>query len=394
MSSDSAQTSAKVSPLYDPRLRSYFFQTLLIIVVAYLFYAAATNAIANLRAAKIATGLGFWNNPAGFAISQTLIPYDLTSTYGRAFWVGLTNTLLVAFVGVIFATLLGFTVGIARLSRNWIIAQMAMIYVEMIRNLPLLLQLFFWYNAVLKPLPSPRDSFVFGGGFFLNNRGLFTPQPIFGEGSGLIWIALGVAVVAAIAIARWAHVRQMATGQQFPSGWAALGLIIGLPVLAFFVAGQPVTLNYPKLSGFNYSGGIQVIPELFALLLGLVTYTAGFIAEVVRSGIMAVSKGQTEAAESIGLKHKHTLNLVVVPQAMRVIIPPLTSQYLNLAKNSTLGVAIGYPDLVQVFAGTVLNQTGQAIEVIGITMAVFLLLSLITSYLMNLYNEKMKIVER
>jgi general L-amino acid transport system permease protein len=388
------ETTPKVSPLYDPRVRSYFFQTLLIVVVGYLLYSAATNAIDNLRAAKIATGLGFWNTQAGFEVSQSLIPFSALSSYGQAFWVGLLNTLLVGFIGVFFATILGFAVGISRLSKNWIIAQMAMIYVEVIRNLPLLLQLFFWYNAVLKPLPVPKDSLSFGGGIFINNRGLFLPEPIFGAGSWLIWVCLAVGGVASLFIRSWAKKRQEATGEQFPTGLVATGLILGLPVLGYLLAGMPITLNYPSLKGFNFSGGMQVIPELFALILGLVTYTAGFIAEIVRAGIMAVSKGQTEASESLGIKHKHTLNLVVIPQAMRVIIPPLTSQYLNLVKNSTLGVAIGYPDLVQIFAGTVLNQTGQAIEVIGITMAVYLAISLITSFIMNIYNNKMKIVER
>lgn len=384
-----------MSPLYDPRVRSYFFQILLVVVVGYLLYSAVTNAISNLRAANIATGLKFWNNQAGFAISQTLIPHDTTSsTYGNAFWVGLLNTLLVGVIGVFFATILGFAIGIARLSKNWIIAQMAMIYVEIIRNLPLLLQLFFWYNAVLKPLPSPKDSINFGAGFFLNNRGLFFPEPVFTSGSWMIWSALAIAVAGSIYTAIWAKRRQAQTGEQFPVGLVTLALIFILPAFAYFVAGQPVNFSYPVLKGFNFSGGLQVIPELAALILGLVTYTAGFIAEIVRAGIEAVNKGQSEAANSLGLKNKHTLKFVVIPQAMRVIIPPLTSQYLNLIKNSTLGVAIGYPDLVQIFAGTVLNQTNQAIEVIGITMGVYLLISLITSSLMNIYNEKMKIVER
>ncbi len=395
MSSHSTQNATKVSPLYDPRVRSYFFQILLVVVVGYLLYSAVTNAISNLRAANIATGLKFWNNQAGFAISQTLIPHDTTSsTYGNAFWVGLLNTLLVGVIGVFFATILGFAIGIARLSKNWIIAQMAMIYVEIIRNLPLLLQLFFWYNAVLKPLPSPKDSINFGAGFFLNNRGLFFPEPVFTSGSWMIWSALAIAVAGSIYTAIWAKRRQAQTGEQFPVGLVTLALIFILPAFAYFVAGQPVNFSYPVLKGFNFSGGLQVIPELAALILGLVTYTAGFIAEIVRAGIEAVNKGQSEAANSLGLKNKHTLKFVVIPQAMRVIIPPLTSQYLNLIKNSTLGVAIGYPDLVQIFAGTVLNQTNQAIEVIGITMGVYLLISLITSSLMNIYNEKMKIVER
>lgn len=395
MPNQHSEESASVSPLYNPSVRSAFFQILLVVVVFYLFYSAATNAIDNLRSQKIAGGFGFWNSTAGFAISQSLIHHDtVASTYGNAFWVGLLNTLLVGFIGVFFATILGFAVGIARLSKNWIVAQMAMIYVEVIRNLPLLLQLFFWYNAVLKPLPSPRDSISLGAGFFLNNRGMFFPEPVFASGSWLIGAALILAIAISIYVAMWAKKRQTATGEQFPVGVTSIALIVLLPVLAYFVSGKPISFSHPVLKGFNFDGGIQVIPELVALILGLVTYTAGFIAEIVRAGILAVSKGQSEAAHSLGLKNNHTLKFVVIPQAMRVIIPPLTSQYLNLIKNSTLGVAIGYPDLVQVFAGTVLNQTNQAIEVIAITMLVYLLISLITSALMNIYNEKMKIVER
>jgi general L-amino acid transport system permease protein len=383
------------SILYDPRVRGAVYQVVVVAGLVALVYFAATNAKVNLERAHITTGLDFLSRNAGFDINQTLISYNATTgTYGRAFLVGLLNTLVLAAIGVVIATLLGFVIGIARLSTNWIVAKVASVYVELVRNIPLLLQLFFWYNAVLKPLPSPRQSLDFGSGFFLNNRGLFLPEPVLGEGGGIIPLVFLFGLVAAFGYSRWARRRQMATGQQSPVGFMAAVLIVGLPIVAYFAAGQPVTFNYPSLRGFNFTGGMQIYPEFVAMLLGLSIYTAAFIAEIVRAGILAVSKGQTEAARSLGLRASPTLRLVIIPQAMRVIIPPLTNQYLNLTKNSSLAVAIGYPDLVQVFAGTVLNQTGQAIEVIGITMAVYLFISLVTSLVMNLYNRRVAIVER
>ena len=390
---------ARASLLYDPRLRAIVYQVALTATVVFLVYTAATNAIANLRAARIASGFGFLNTTSGFDINQTLIPYSAAgSTYGEAFIVGLLNTLLVASIGIVLATVLGFVVGIARLSKNWIVAKLAMIYVEVIRNLPLLLQLLFWYVAVLAALPSPRQAVNVGDAFFLSNRGLVLPGPIFHSGARLIPAALLIGLVATFFFARWARRVQEETGRQYPVGLTALGLIVGLPALVWLLVaatvGNPITFDVPRLQGFNFRGGMQVFPEFVALLVGLVTYTAGFIAEVVRAGILAVSKGQTEAASALGLRPGHTLRLVVIPQAMRVIIPPLTSQYLNLTKNSSLAVVIGYPDLVQIFMGTVLNQTGQAIEVVAITMAVYLTISLVTSAVMNVYNRRMAIVER
>lgn len=394
MANEHAPEQGKASLFYDPKVRGIVYQVVLLAIVGFLIYEAATNAAENLRRARIASGLGFWNNTAGFDINQALIEYSATSSYGRAFWVGLLNTVLVSAIGIVLATVLGFAVGVARLSRNWIVAKIAMVYVEVIRNLPLLLQLFFWYNAVLKPLPGPRESINMGAGALLNNRGLFVPMPIFGEGAALIAFAFLVAVFGSIAFYLWAKKQQMATGRQYPIGLVTLGLLIVLPVLAYFAAGRPVSFDMPELRGFNVRGGLTVFPEFVALLLGLTTYTAGFIAEVVRAGILAVSRGQTEAANALGLRPGPTLRLVIIPQAMRVIIPPLTSNYLNLTKNSSLAVVIGYPDLVQVFAGTVLNQTGQALEIIGITMAVYLTFSLLTSAFMNYYNRRMALVER
>jgi general L-amino acid transport system permease protein len=387
-------TRPKAPLIYNPKVRGMAYQAVLCAVIVFLAWSAIRNAAENLARAKIATGFGFWDNTAGFDISQTLIDYSTTSTYGRAFWVGLINTLVVAGLGIVLATILGFLIGIARLSKNWLVARMAGFYVEIIRNIPLLLQLLFWYNAVLKALPAMRESLTIPGGGFLNNRGLFLPQPVFQPGSGWVLIAVALGAVGAIVYRTWARRRQMLTGQQAPVLWVSLGLVIGLPLAVLALSGFPIAFNYPEAGRFNIRGGMEMLPEFMALLFGLVIYTAAFIAEVVRAGIGAVARGQTEAAYSLGLRPGANLRLVVIPQAMRVIIPPLTSQYLNLTKNSTLAVAIGYPDLVQIFAGTVLNQTGQAVEVIVITMAVYLTISLVTSGLMNLYNRRMALVER
>jgi general L-amino acid transport system permease protein len=394
MSAVPASERPRVSLLYNPRFRTIAYQALLCGIIAFLAWSAVDNAIENLRRAHIASGFDFWDYTSGFDISQTLIDYSSQSTYGRAFWVGLLNTLLVAGLGVVMATVLGFLVGIARLSKNWLLSHLAGGYVELIRNLPLLLQLLFWYNAVLKALPEMRDSLAIPGGAFLNNRGLFLPQPAFQPGFGAVLVALAIGVVGSIAFRVWARKRQEQTGQQAPVLLVALGLIVGLPLVVFLLAGSPITLSYPEMGRFNIRGGLEVLPELAALLFGLVVYTGAFIAEVVRAGILAVSHGQTEAAYSLGLRPGPSLRLVVIPQAMRVIVPPLTNQYLNLTKNSSLAVFVGYPDLVQVFTGTVLNQTGQAVEVVAVTMAVYLTISLVTSLVMNWYNNRIALVER
>src|SRR5665213_143950 len=390
----SGSEPARVAFYNDPKVRSIAYQVALCIVIAFLVWGAASNAIYNLEKAHIASGFGFWHHTAGFDISQTLIPYSNLSTYGRAFWVGLLNTLLVASLGIFFATIIGFIVGISRLSSNWLVAKAASFYVETIRNIPLLLQLLFWYNAVLKALPSLRESIKIPGGIFLNNRGLFLPEPIFKNGFLFVLIAFVIGVIVSIGFYIWARKRQEKTGQQAPVFLSALGLVIVFPVIVYLLAGVPLEFGYPEAGRFNITGGVEVVPEFAALLFGLSVYTAAFIAEVVRAGITSVSHGQTEAAYSLGVLPGPTLRLVVVPQAMRVIIPPLTSQDLNLLKNSSLAVAIGYPDLVQVFTGTVLNQTGQAVEVVAITMAVYLTISLVTSLLMNFYNSRIALVER
>ena len=389
-----APPATKHSLWNDPNFRAVFFQALTLGGVIFLGILLVNNVMANLERQGIASGFSFLNTTAGFSVSASLIEYSEESTYGRAFLVGLLNTILVSAIGIVLATILGFIVGIARLSPNWLLRKLAAAYIETLRNIPLLLQLFFWYFVVLRALPSPRASMQVLDTFFLNNRGLIGPAPVYEPGFWLIPGALVIAIVGIFVLRRWAHKRQDQTGQQFPVFLTSLGIFIGLPLLAAIVTGFPLSWNYPELKGFNFQGGIVMIPEFVALVLALSIYTASFIAEIVRAGIQSVSKGQTEAAYALGLQAGPTLRLVIIPQALRVIIPPLTSQYLNLTKNSSLAAAIAYPDLVLIFAGTTLNQTGQAVEVIAITMAVYLTLSLLISLFMNWYNKKMALVER
>ena len=377
-----------------PRIRAVCYQLLLLAAVLWLGFEFALNAKANLDAQKIASGFGFLDNTAGFGINQSLIAYNESDTYARVFFVGLLNTLHVAAIGIVLATILGFFVGIARLSRNWLVARLAGGYVELIRNLPLLFQILFWYLAVLGTLPPPRQSISLFGEIFLNNRGIIVPAPVAGEGAGAVIAVLVLSVIATIALRLWAKRRQIRTGRQFPLLWTGLALVVAPPLVALVVMGFPIGFERPELRGFNFVGGVRLLPEFVALLLALTTYTAAFIAEVVRAGVLAVPRGQTEAALALGLRRGLTLRLIVVPQALRVIVPPLTNQYLNLTKNSSLAVAVGYPDLFAVFAGTTLHQTGQAIEIIAITMAVYLAISLFTSALMNWYNAHIRVAER
>lgn len=380
----------------DPKARGLFFQALLIIAVIGMVYMGVSNAVENLARAGIASGFGFFSDRSGFDIGQSFIPYTNDSTYLRAFFVGLGNTMVVAIIGIFFATVIGFIVGLARLSKNYLVQKFATVYVETLRNIPLLLQLLFWYKAVLSVLPSPKAMGLEAGesvAFSLNNRGLYLPRIVPEAGSSFILFTLIAVLIFWFVLARWSRKRQMATGQQFPVFLTGLGMLIVLPLLVFLVTGGPLSLEYASLQGFNMVDGWVIQPEFMALLLGLSLYTASFIAEIVRAGILAVSHGQTEAAFALGIRPNLTSRLVIVPQAMRVIIPPLTSQYLNLTKNSSLAVAIGYPDLVSV-TGTVLNQTGQAVEVISITMLVYLTLSLLTSAFMNWFNASVALVER
>ena len=381
-------------PWNDPRVRAVVFQILAIAGVAWLGYSLFQNTIDNMESRGISTGFGFLNESAGFGIIMSLIPYDETMTYGRTFLVGLVNTLLVSGLGILLATIVGFIVGIARLSTNWLVARVALAYIEVFRNIPLLLQIFFWYFAVLGALPGPRQAVNVADVAFLSNRGIVLPRPVFEPGAWVMGVAFLLAIAVSVALAIWARRRQAATGRIFPVLPIALALIPGLPLLGYLLTGGPVSWDIPSLGGFNFRGGITAIPELGALLLALTLYTASFIAEIVRSGIVAVDKGQSEAALALGLPARRVLRLVIIPQALRVIIPPLTSQYLNLTKNSSLAVAVGYPDLVNVFMGTTLNQTGQAVEIVAMTMAVYLTISLSISLLMNLYNRAVALKER
>lgn len=380
--------------LSDPKVRAWLFQIITIVAVVSMGWYLFDNTQTNLQHRGITSGFDFLERSAGFGIAQHLIDYTESDSYARVFVIGLLNTLLVTFIGVILATILGFIVGVARLSKNWIIAKLATVYVEVFRNIPPLLQILFWYFAVFLTMPGPRNSHNFGDTFFVSARGLNMPAAKMAEGFWPFAVSTLVAIVAVVLMSRWANRRFEATGVPFHKFWTGLALMLVIPALCSLVFGAPVHWEKPELKGFNFVGGWVLIPELLALTLALTVYTAAFIAEIVRSGIKSVSHGQTEAAHSLGLRNGPTLRKVIIPQALRVIIPPLTSQYLNLAKNSSLAAGIGYPEMVSLFAGTVLNQTGQAIEVIAITMSVYLAISISISLLMNWYNKRIALIER
>ena len=387
-------TPTRASLFYDARVRAVFYQILTVAIFVGFVAWLVNNTIVNLQERGIATGFKFLEHPAGFGLPFSLIPYSEASSYGTAFLVGVLNTLFISIIGIVLATIIGFLFGVARLSSNWVVAKLAAVYLETVRNVPLLLQILFWYFGVLTALPVIRDSINFWDAVFINNRGIFTPKPLFQSGFEIVVIAFLVGVVATFIVSRWARRRQELTGRQFPSFWTGLALVVGLPLLAYLIAGFPLEWEMPVRKGFNYRGGLAIIPEFLALLFALTLYTAAFIGEIVRAGIQAVSYGQTEAARSLGLRPGTNLRLIIIPQALRIIVPPLTSQYLNLTKNSSLAAAIGYPELVAVFSGTVLNQTGQAIECILLTMAVYFTISLSISVFMNWYNKRIALVER
>ena len=380
----------------DPFWRDLIFQVLVIAAVILFFSYLVSNTLSNLESRGISSGFSFLTTTAGFGIGETHfgLSYQEDDSYGHTFLVGLLNTLWVSMWGILCATYLGFVIGILRLSNNWLVAKIMTVYIETLRNIPLLLQIFFWYFAILRPLPGPQESVAWFDAVFLNNRGMHYPQINPELGFNWVWIALLIAILLTIGFRFWAKKRQDTVGQQMPVLSISVCLIIGLPLLVFLFMGKPVNFDYPVLKGFNYRGGAVITPEFIALLLALSTYTAAFIAEIVRSGINSVSTGQVEACKALGLHRIQTLRLVIIPQALRVIIPPLTNQFLNLIKNSSLAAAIAYPDLVLVFAGTSMMQTGQAIEIIGMTMAVYLTLSLLIATLMNWYNKKVALVER
>ena len=380
--------------LSDPRVRAWLFQIVTVVFVIGLGWYLFHNTQANLQHRGITSGFDFLERSAGFGIAQHLIPYVESDSYARVFLIGLLNTLLVTFIGIILATLLGFIIGVARLSPNWMINKLATVYVETFRNIPPLLQILFWYFAVFLTLPGPRGSINLQDTFFISNRGVNMPGASMAEGFWPFVGAVVLAIVAIVLMVRHANKRFDETGEPFHKFWVGLLMFIGIPGVCVLLFGNPLSWEVPQLKGFNFVGGWVLIPELLALTLALTIYTAAFIAEIVRSGIRSVSHGQTEAARSLGLRDGPTLRKVIIPQALRVIVPPLTSQYLNLAKNSSLAAGIGYPEMVSLFAGTVLNQTGQAIEVIAITMSVYLAISISISLLMNWYNKRIALIER
>lgn len=389
--------SSKTAFFNDPKVRSTVIQAVLIAILAYAVWSLISNTAANLASQGKSFGFDFLNNASGFDVNVALVEYTRASSFWRVYLVGLLNTLLIAVLGIIFATILGFVMGVARLSKNWIVARAAYCYVEALRNIPLLLWIFIFYFGVLRLLPekrNPAGQDLDGLLGYLSVGGWIAPKPIAGE---LLWLtgtALLIGVVASFVISSWAKKRQMSTGQQFPMFWTGLGLIVGLPLVIFLLSGLPLSFESPTLSKFGARGGLPILPEFIALLLALSIYTSAFIAEIVRAGILAVNKGQTEASYALGLRSGPTLNLVVIPQALRVIIPPLTSQYLNLTKNSSLAVAIAYPELTSIFAGTALNQSGREVEIIMITMFTYLAISLSMSAFMNWYNSRVALIER
>jgi general L-amino acid transport system permease protein len=391
--SSSAPASSGIDWLYSPKLRGIASQFIVLMLLAGGLYWIVANTQANLVKLNQNFGFDFLGRASGFDLSTSLIEYSSNSNFARALLAGFYNTALVSVLGIFFATILGFLVGVMRLSKNWVISSAATLYIEVIRNIPLLLQIFIWYALVLKPLPAPKQAINIFDLAFISNRGVIAPHATFGDGAWISVVLLISAFVGTWLFRHWSWKRQEATGQIRPVWWISIPIIIAAPIIGLLAAGWPVKWDYPELAGFNFRGGMTLVPEFIALFLALVIYTATFIAEIVRSGIIAVSHGQTEAAQSLGLDKGKTLRLVVIPQAMRIIIPPLTSQYLNLTKNSSLAVVIGYPDLMYA-AGTVNNQSGKAIEVYSIALAVYLTTSLVTSLFMNWFNARMKLVER
>ena len=387
------QTVQRGAWINDPKMRAILYQIAVLGIVGLLGYYLFSNTVDNLKRQSIATGFGFLSKEASFEIGESLIPYSAADTYIRALLVGMLNTLKVAAVGIFLTIILGTFLGIARLSKNWLVSKIAAVYIEVMQDIPILLQLFFWYSFFYDMLPSPREAIEPLSGVFMSNRGLVFAVPEWHPAYPTIAMAFVAGCIAVYFMRRRARKRQERTGQPFPVFTLSLAILIGLPLAAWLLAGAPHKMNVPELVGFNFRGGLNMSPEFGALLLGLVLYTAAFVAEIVRAGIQAIGKGQTEAAMAIGLKPGQVLTLVILPQALRVIIPPLTSQMLNLTKNSSLAVAIGFPDFVSV-ASTAINQTGQAIEGISLIMIVYLCFSLLTSLFMNWYNKKMALVER
>ena len=388
-----APAGRRVAPWNDERLRAIGLQAITLVLVLALLAYLAVNAVDNLHRQGIATGFDFLGREASFAITTALIPYSPADTYARALLVGLLNTLLVAALGILFATLLGVALGLARLSTNWLLNRLALVYVEIMRNTPLILQLFLWWDLLRLSTPPPHQAWEPLPGLYISLRGVFFPVPVYDPLYAWMAVALVLGIAAAVWLRSWARRRQARTGYPVPAGWLGLALLLLLPAIVFLAGGAPHLLDIPHPTRFDFSGGRSITPEFAALLVALVAYTAAFIGEIVRGGVLAVKSGQSEAAAALGLTRGQALRLVVLPQAVRVIIPPLTSEYLNLAKNSSLAVAIGFPELFSV-TNTIANQTGQAIETMAIVSATYLAISLSISLLMNLYNRSMALVER
>lgn len=377
----------------NPKYRGWIYQTILFVFIFGFFYSIVSNTLDNMSAQGIKSGLGFLNTSAGFDVLMSLIPFQTTDSYSQIFIIGILNTILVSVIGIIFATILGFVFGIAYFSPNWLIKKVATVYVEIFRNIPVILQVIFWYT-VFNALPIARESLSLGDAIFLNVTGLYFPMLVGESGSGVVYGAIVIAIIAVFIVKRWAKKRQELTGEQFPILWTSLGLLFGLPMLALLVSGMPFHLDYPALKGFNFRGGISVIPELISLAIALSVYTGAFIAEAVRAGIQSVPQGQTEAARSIGLKESKIMSLIIVPQSMRVITPMLNSEYQSLVKNTTIATAIGYPELFTVFAGSALNQVGQAIEIMFMTLAIYFFINMAISFVMNQFNKRTEISSR
>jgi general L-amino acid transport system permease protein len=399
---DPPKESFRLSQLiYDTRYRSLTIQVVAMFLLVLALSWLVSNTIQNLAALGKDFDFGFLTNVAGYDINQRLIEYDSTSTHGRAALVGILNTLLVAFLGCMLATVIGVIAGVLRLSKNWIIARLMTVYVEGFRNVPLLLWIIVIFAVMTESTPSPRDfreggsaSMMLFDSIAVSNRGVYVPAPIWAEGSAIVVAVFLLSLVGIFLFRRFARARQEATGQILPVGWVALGLFFGPALIAFFVMGRPISLEYPELGGFNFTGGIQLRNSLIALWLALSLYTGAFIAENVRGGILAVSKGQTEAAFALGLRPNRTMSLVILPQALRVIIPPLISQYLNLTKNSSLAIAVGYMDVRSTLGGITINQTGRELEGMLLLGLFYLITSLVISGVMNIYNNSVKLKER
>ena len=381
--------------LYNREIRSVITQIAVIILVFVLIFEIGTNLLANLAAIGKEISFDFISLPASYDITfQPFVDYDPSKSHFWAAMVGLSNTLLVAVSGIILATILGFTLGVMRLSNNFLISRISQVFIEFNRNVPVLLHILFLYGVIIHILPKPKQSISILDTAFISNRGMYVPKPLLSDGAGIVFLSVFVAIGAIFALSRWARIRQRETGQIFPVFWSSVVLFFIIPTLTFFAMGSPISLEFPVLKGFNFKGGVSLKPEYLALWLALSYYTACFIAEIVRGGILAIHKGQREAAYALGLTPNRTLQLAIIPQALPLIIPPLTSNYLNLTKNSSLAVAIGYFDIVATIGTISLMQTGKEVETMVIVLSIYLCLSLIISGAMNLLNYRLKIKVR